>query len=138
MPNYKKYFDSLQEIIGETRSADMINEDTWHKVVDRLNQLSLFFAQELRTQIGLGYEKPEGSGIGYGPEWFRPTRLLAMTLILCHWIGWHSIPKKLETHSASACNLIQQGFAAGINDFIEHQNAEDAKNAATPKTEGTP
>lgn len=33
MPNYKKYFDSLQEIIEETRSADMINEDTWYKVV---------------------------------------------------------------------------------------------------------
>lgn len=33
MPNHKKYFDSLQEIIEETRSADMMNEDTWHKVV---------------------------------------------------------------------------------------------------------
>ena len=46
----------------------------------------------------------------------------------------------METHPASACNLIQQGFAAGINDFIEHQNVEDAKNAknaATLKTKGT-
>lgn len=60
-----------------------------------------------------------------------------MTLILCHWIGWHNIPKKMETHPASACNLIQHEFAAGINDFIEHQNVEDAKNAATLKTEGT-
>ena len=31
MPNHKKYFDSLQEIIEG--SADMINEDTWYKVV---------------------------------------------------------------------------------------------------------
>lgn len=84
MPNYKKYFDSLQEIIGETRSADTINEDTWHTVVDRLNQLSLLIAQELRTEIGLVYEKPEGSGIGYGPERFPSTRLLAMTLSFCH------------------------------------------------------
>lgn len=101
MSNYKKYFNSLQEIIGETRSADMINEDTWHTVVNRLNQLSLLFAQELHTEIGLVYEKPEGSGIAYGPEWFLPTRLSVMTLILCHWIDWHNIPKKMETHPAS-------------------------------------
>ena len=35
MVNEEKYFDELQKIIGETKSADMINEH-WSEVLERL------------------------------------------------------------------------------------------------------
>ena len=52
---------------------------------------------------------------------------MAMNFILSHWVGWHSIPKKMEVHPLSACNLTQQAYMTGVNDFIQHQKAEDAK-----------
>ena len=42
MINEQEYFQKLQEIIGETKSADMINE-RWSEVLERLDQLNRIF-----------------------------------------------------------------------------------------------
>jgi hypothetical protein len=40
MVNEREFLKKLQEIIGETKSADMINE-RWSEVLERLDQLSI-------------------------------------------------------------------------------------------------
>jgi hypothetical protein len=40
MVNEREFLKKLQEIIGETKSADMINE-CWSKVLERLDWLSI-------------------------------------------------------------------------------------------------
>jgi hypothetical protein len=40
MANEEKYFIELQKILGETRSADIINE-RWNEVLERLDQLAI-------------------------------------------------------------------------------------------------
>jgi hypothetical protein len=39
----------------------------------------------------------------------------------------------MELHPLSACNLIQEAYMTGVDDFIEHQKAEDAKEAEVTK-----
>ncbi|MGH9983314.1 MAG: hypothetical protein ACRD8W_05085 [Nitrososphaeraceae archaeon] len=40
MANEEKYFIELQKILGEKRSADIINE-RWNEALERLDQLAI-------------------------------------------------------------------------------------------------
>jgi hypothetical protein len=128
MVNDKKYFDELQIIIGKTKSADKINE-RWNEVLNRLDELAIDYAIELGKEVGATYGKPDDklTMIEFGLNEFPPGRLLALTLILSHWVGWHSVPKKMDAHPLSACHLIQQAFVSGVNDFVNYRNAEANK-----------
>lgn len=56
MVNEERYFDELPKIIGDTKSADGINE-RWNEVLERLDQLSTEYAKELQAETGIRYEK---------------------------------------------------------------------------------
>src|SRR5918992_84007 len=72
MINEQEYFNKLQDIIGETKSADMINE-RWSEVLEKLDQLSIEYCKELQAETGASYEKN-----GKHDIWlFPPLRLLA-------------------------------------------------------------
>ncbi|MGH9965438.1 MAG: hypothetical protein ACRD5E_11515 [Nitrososphaeraceae archaeon] len=43
MVNEEQYFDDLQKVIEDTKSADGINE-RWNEVLERLDQLSIEYA----------------------------------------------------------------------------------------------
>ena len=73
----------MQKIIGDTKSADGINE-RWNEVLERLDQLSTEYAKELQAETGIRYEKDNEL---YAIWQFPPYRLLAMNLILSRWIG---------------------------------------------------
>ncbi len=128
MVDEKKYFDELQKIIGQTKSADRINE-RWNEVLNRLDELSIEYARELGQETGTTYDKPDGKGTiqNFGLDEFPPGRLLALTLILARWVGWHSIPKGMQTHPLSAFHLIQNAFTNGVNDYVEYRKTEVAK-----------
>ena len=122
MINEEEYFSKLQEIIGETNSADMINE-RWPEVLERLDQLSLEYTKELQKETGSTYKK---NGQPYDMWLFPPCRLLAMNLILSYWVGWISVPKQLD--HLSDWTRIQDAYTNGKNAFVEHEH-ERAKNA---------
>jgi hypothetical protein len=118
MVHEEEYFNKLQEVIGETKSADMINE-RWNEVLERLDQLSIEYAKELQAETRIRFQKNEQQL----DIWlFPPCRLLAMNLILSYWVGWISTPKKL--YSASDWKRIEDAYNNGKNAFIEHQKKE--------------
>lgn len=55
MIDHKKYFDRLHEIIGKTKSADIIIEENWRVVVGEMNQLLSEYAK-LQEETGTRYE----------------------------------------------------------------------------------
>ena len=120
MINEQEYFNKLQEIIGETKSADMINE-RWSEVLERLDQLSIEYTKELQKETRSSYEK---NGQPHDIWLFPPLRLLAMNLILSYWIGRISIPKKLDL--VSDWKRIQDAYNNGRDAFIEHERAPNA------------
>lgn len=126
MVDEKKYFDELQKIIGQTKSADMINE-RWNEVLKRLDELSADYARELGQEKRVTYDKPGENDMikKYGLEEFPPGRLLALILILTRWVGWHSIPKKMQAPPLSASQLIQDAFTNGLNDFLEYSKVAE-------------
>lgn len=124
MVNEEKYFDELQKIIGETKSADMINEN-WSEVLERLDQLSIEYAKELQEETRIRYEK---NGQQYDIWLFPPFRLLAWNLILSYWIGWISNPKKLNL--VSDWKRIQDAYNNGQKAFIEHKKTEKDTGAS--------
>lgn len=127
MVNEEKYFEELQKIIGETKSANKINE-RWGEVLNRLDELAIEYCNELQTEVPIRYEKEKGSA--YNLNEFPPYRLLAMNLILSRWIGWMSTPKKL--HYATDWKRIEDAYNNGKNSYIEYKKAEDAdKNASS-------
>ena len=56
MANEEKYFIELQKILGESRSADIINE-RWNEVLERLDQLAIEYAREIQAETGVRYVK---------------------------------------------------------------------------------
>jgi hypothetical protein len=120
MVNEERYFDELQKIIGDTKSADGINE-RWNEVLEKLDQLSVEYAKELQVETGIRYEKDKEL---YAIWEFPPHRLLAMTLILSHWIGWQSVPKNL--HLVSDWGRIDTAYDNGRNAYVEYAKAKDA------------
>ena len=120
MINEEEYFSKLQEIIGETNSADMINE-RWPEVLERLDQLSIEYTKELQKETGSTYKK---NGQPYDMWLFPPCRLLAINIILSYWVGRISIPKKLDL--VSDWKRIQDAYNNGRDAFVEHERAQNA------------
>ncbi|MGH9985957.1 MAG: hypothetical protein ACRD8W_18605 [Nitrososphaeraceae archaeon] len=108
MEGIKRYFYKLQNIIGETSSADEIN-DRWTEVLNRLDEISVEYAKELQGETKIKYLKFEKE---HEDIWqFPPFRLLAMNIILSYWVGWLSVPKKLV--HASAAERIGEAYNIG-------------------------
>ena len=117
MVNEQVYFQKLQEIIDKTNSVDMINE-RWSEVLEKLDQLSIEYCKELQAETGASYEKN-----GKHDIWlFPPFRLLAMNLILSYWIGWISVPKKLNL--VSDWRRIEAAYSNGKDAFFEHEKTK--------------
>jgi hypothetical protein len=118
MVDEERYFEELQKILGETKSADKIN-DRWIEVLKRLDELAIEYCNELQSEVPIRYEKEKGSA--YDLNEFPPYRLLTMSLILTHWVGWMSLPKKLGY--ASDWKRILDAYNNGMNPYIEHKKA---------------
>ena len=119
MVNEVKYFEEMQKIIGDTKSADRVNEH-WNEVLERLDELSIEYAKELQTETRIRYEK----NAELCDIWlFPPFRLLAMNLILSYWIGWLSVPKSL--HLVSDWKRIEDAYDKGRNAYIEYKTDEN-------------
>lgn len=121
MVNEERYFDELQKIIGDTKSAEGINE-RWKEVLERLDQLSIEYAKELQAETGIRYEKDKEL---YAIWQFPPYRLLALNLILSRWIGWQSVPENL--HLVSDWRRIETAYDKGRNSYVEYAKGQDAK-----------
>lgn len=114
MVTEEKYFDGLQKIIADTRSADGINEH-WNEGLERLDELSIEYAKELQAETGVRYEKNKEL---YAIWQFPPYRLLAINLIISHWIGWQSVPENL--HLVSEWRRIETAYDEGRNSYVEY------------------
>jgi hypothetical protein len=96
MAELRKYFDRLQNKLGETKSADKIIEGPWWEVVVReLNKMSFEYE-----------EAP-------------PTRILALSLILSYWLGWLDASKThyLDREPVAAWRRIGEAYKKGIADY---------------------
>ncbi|HZD36508.1 MAG TPA: hypothetical protein VE130_14990 [Nitrososphaeraceae archaeon] len=120
MVNEEKYFEELQKVIGETKSDNGINA-RWNEVLQRLDQLSTEYAKEIQAETGVKYEKDKELHTAWD---FPPYRLLAMNLILSHWIGWHSVPENL--HLVSDWSRIEVAYDKGRIAYIEYTEAKNA------------
>jgi hypothetical protein len=120
MIDEERYSDELQKVIGDTKSADGINE-RWNEVLERLDQLSTEYAKELQSETGVRYEKDKEL---YSIWQFPPYRLLAMNLILSRWVGWQSVPKNL--HLVSEWRRIETAYDKGRNSYMEYAKDQDA------------
>jgi hypothetical protein len=116
MVELRKYFQRLQDKIGETKSADGIVEGPWETVVRELNQMSLECARELEKEIG-PYPKggPAHPEITQPCEQSPPIRLLALNLILDYWLGFIMTEKNAEGKPVFTSKRIQEAYNAGKN-----------------------
>lgn len=75
MVNHRPYMQRIQQVIGETNSADGIQEDSWaDEVLNEFNRISRNFASELQDEPGAPpYVKPNGVRLY---EEMPPTRIL--------------------------------------------------------------
>jgi hypothetical protein len=106
MVNKRKYFDNIQKKIGETNSADQIFDDPWREVAEELNQLSTDYCRELQEEKKIRYLK---YGKNHSLEQFPPYRLLATTIILADWVGYHSTEKFENTD----WDMIKEAYDTG-------------------------
>ena len=114
------YFNELQKVIKETKSTEGINE-RWNEVLERLDQLSAEYAKDLQAETGIRYEKDKE----LYPIWqFPACRMLAMSLILSHWVGWQSVPENL--HLVSEWRRIETAYDKGRNSYMEYAKDQDA------------
>ena len=56
MEDIKRYFYNLQKIIGETGSADEINQ-RWNEVLNRLDEIAIEYAKESKAETRIQYLK---------------------------------------------------------------------------------
>jgi hypothetical protein len=119
MVNEERYFDELQKIIGDTKSAEGINE-RWKEVLERLDQLSIEYAKELQAETGIRYKKDKEL---YAIWQFPPYRLLAMNLILSRWIGWQSVSENI--HLVSEWRRIETAYDMGRNSYVEYAKGQN-------------
>jgi hypothetical protein len=82
MIDEERYFDALQKVIKETKSADGITERL-NEVLERLDQLSAKYTKDLQAETGIRYEKDKEL---YSIWQFPPYRLLTMIFILSRWV----------------------------------------------------
>jgi hypothetical protein len=119
----RKYFDRLQDKIGETKSADRIIEGPWGDVVIReLNRTSLECAKELQAETGKPYSKYYIDGTHTYDLPYQespPTRMLALNLILSYWLGWLEASKShyLDKEPVSAWKRIEEAYNKGRADY---------------------
>jgi hypothetical protein len=119
MIDEERYFDELQKVIKETKSADGISERL-NEVLERL-QLSAEYAKDLQAETGIRYEKDRE----LYPIWQFPLyRLLAMILILSRWVGWQSVPENL--HLVSKWRRIETTYDKGRNSYMEYAKEQNA------------
>jgi hypothetical protein len=50
--------------------------------------------------------------------------MLAMSLILSHWVGWQSVPENL--HLVSEWRRIETAYDKGRNSYMEYAKDQDA------------
>src|SRR6266487_442162 len=119
MVELRKYFDILQNKVGETHSPDKILEVPWSDVVVReLNLMSFYCARELQLETGKPYSKYYTDGkhaLDLAYEESPPTRLLSLNLILSYWLGWLNASKShhLDTEPISAWKRIEEAYNKG-------------------------
>ena len=111
MVNYRQHIQRIQEKIGETHSADGIEENSWFNVViAEVNKISRERANELQNErCAPQYMKP------YGVEQYErmpPMRILALSISLLSWLGWISEEKYLAPY---AWRKISEAFDYGKN-----------------------
>jgi hypothetical protein len=111
MEDIKRYFYKLQKIIGETGSADEINE-RWNEVLNRLDDIAIEYAKELQAETGIYYLKRERKRFDIWQ--FPPCRLLAMNIILSYWVGWLTVPKDLNFAPQRISDAYNIGFRTGM------------------------
>jgi hypothetical protein len=123
MAELRKYFDRLQNKLGETKSADKIIEGPWWEVVVReLNKMSFECAKELQVETGQPYSKYKTDGtLAYDLKYEEapPTRILALSLILSYWLGWLDASKThyLDREPVAAWRRIGEAYKKGIADY---------------------
>jgi hypothetical protein len=130
MVDYQKYYEKLQNRIGETMSADKILEEPWWNIVVReLNLMSYYCARDFNLETGIICEKKyvTGAHAYYLPleEW-PPMRLMALTLILSYWLGRESQYHGLD----QGLNWILDAYASGKLAYDEYQKAKEDKEKA--------
>ena len=124
MIELKKYFDRLENKIGETYSPNKILEGPWWEAVVReLNQMSYYCARELQLETGKPYSKCYTDGrhaydLPY--EESPPTRLLALNLILSYWLGWLDASNShyIDTEPISAWKRIEEAYNKGKAAYV--------------------
>jgi hypothetical protein len=122
MVNERKYFDSIQKKIGDTYSADQIFDDPWKEVVEELNQLSIHYCRELQEEAQICYKKYDKN---HSLEQFPPYRLLATSIVLADWIGYHSAEKFQNID----WNMIKNAYEAGKLRYNTEQSQKQEKSS---------
>jgi hypothetical protein len=106
MVELRRYASKINEVNGikddsGKNSTDEIIEKHWLEiVVEELNKMSLDCAKDLEMETGR-YPKP-GWPDGQPLEKAPPTRLLALTLVLCYWLGWVNNEKYMDAQPFKA------------------------------------
>lgn len=100
------YFESMEKIqvtLGETESADGIEEESWlDTVVKTLDTISKHFSTELEREPGAPeYLKPYGK-VPYMS--MPPMRLLSLAVLLNAWLGWVLHEKGLDIYGEFKLN----------------------------------
>lgn len=88
MPDLRTYMKAIENKIGQTSVADGIRgekEALWTSVVEKLDELSKKFAQELGKETGRHWDKGTYT---LGLEEAPPMRLLTLAIMLSGWLGW--------------------------------------------------
>jgi hypothetical protein len=126
MVDFKKYHERIEKRIGEAMAADKILEGPWWDVVIKdLNLMSYYFARELELQLKTPIEKNYlvDNTVAYNlpyEEW-PPMRLMALALIVGHWLGWIS-----TTHGPpNGLGWIQEAYNAGLSGFLQGPEIRD-------------
>lgn len=101
----------IQEIIGETKVADGIGENSWlEEVLTKFDQISREFALELQNEPGAPqYVKPDGLR---SYQEMPPTRVLSLVVPLSAWLGWVSHQKNGDMYVSQK---IKTAFEYGRN-----------------------
>jgi hypothetical protein len=124
MIKLERHFDRLQTALGKKNtsgknSADRIDEELWWNTGMReLNQASYECADELQEETGQPYTKEYSNGTkNYDLNYEKapPTRLLALSLILNYWLGFHDASRNHYLHEepVAAWRRIKEAYDSG-------------------------
>ena len=86
MSIYREYMKRIQNILGESKAPDGIQEEPWWNIVMKeLNIISKEYTKELENETEIQYQKPNRI-LAY--EEAPPMRLWALDILLSAWLGW--------------------------------------------------